>query len=112
MDIHEKQSQMVLRVFDLWQLSREDQAVLLGGVDPGELEKTLAENSILQGRVESLLQIYAWLRVIFPRNPDMAHRWVKQPNRRFEGRQPLEIMKEGVEGLQSIRRYLGAEAGR
>jgi len=112
MDIYEKQSQLVLRVFDRWQLSREDRVVLLGGLDPGELEMVLAENPELQGRVESLLQIYARLCVIFPRNPDMAHRWVAQPNRRFEGRQPLEIMKEGGEGLQMIRRYLGAEVGR
>ena len=112
MDIHGKQGQLVLRVFDRWQLSRDDRVVLLGGVDPGELEMVLAENPELQGRVESLLQIYARLRVIFPRNPDMAHRWVTQLNRRFEGRQPLEIMKEGVEGLQAIRRHLGAEIGR
>ena len=112
MDIYAKQSQMVLQVFDLWQLYNEDRAALLGGVDPGNMETVLANDLVLQGRVESLLHIYALLCVIFPRNPDMAHRWVAQPNRRFEDRPPLEIMKEGVEGLQSIRRYLGAEVGR
>ena len=112
MDIHEKQSQLVLRVFDRWQLSREDRVVLLGGVDPGELEMVLAKDPVLQGRVESLLQIYALLCVIFPRNPDFVQRWIAQPNRRFEGRQPLEIMKEGADGLQTIRRHLGAEVGR
>jgi hypothetical protein len=112
MDIYDQQTRMVTRLFELWKLSREDQVVLLGGVDTRDLLTALANAPELQGRVDSLLRIYAHLRVIFPRNPDLAHRWITQPNRRFEGRQPVEIMKEGGEGLQTIRRHLGAEAGR
>jgi hypothetical protein len=34
------------------------------------------------------------------------------PNRRFDGRAPLEIMKQGFEGLLAVRRYLDFERGR
>lgn len=112
MNTDQQMAGMVLRFLELWELTREDQVTLLGGVLPDDLKTALAEDAELRGRVENLLRIYANLRVIFPRNPDLAHRWIRQPNRRFDGRTPLAIMKESIEGLQAISRHLGAEVGR
>jgi hypothetical protein len=42
----------------------------------------------------------------FPHDLDLAYRWIRTPNRRFGGQPPVDIMKQGFEGLLAVRRYL------
>jgi len=102
-------AKMIRRLFERWQLSVDDQTALLGGLDPRYLEEALLGDLELQKRAEHLLEIHRCLRVIFPKNPDMAYHWVAQPNRTYDNRPPLEVMKRGFDGLEQVRRYLKAE---
>lgn len=112
-------ARMVVKLFELWDIPTSDQAALLGLASSSR--STLAryrkggaldDNVDLLGRVGHLLGIHKALRIIFPHNRDLAYRWVRTPNRRFDGRCPVEIMRDGYEGLLAVRRYLDFERGR
>ena len=72
----------------------------------------LADSRDLIDRAGHLLGIHKSLRILFPHDRDLAYRWVSAPNRRFGERPPLELMKQGFEGLLAVRRYLDFERGR
>ena len=124
MDLHDadnrrRLTQMIIRLFDHWKLTPRDQAALLGLSTQGRTTlsryrrgQALADNQDLLGRAGHLLGIHKSLRLIFPHNIDLAYRWVSQPNRRFGNAAPLDIMKQGYEGLLAVRRYLDFERGR
>jgi hypothetical protein len=124
-DLHERGSRvrlakLIARLFDLWKLSAQDQAVLLGL--SGDSRSTvaryrrgdpLADNADLLARTGHLLGIHKSLRIIFPHDLDLAYRWITTANQRFEGLAPLEVMKRyGFEGVLAVRRYLDFERGR
>jgi transcriptional regulator with XRE-family HTH domain len=110
---------MIVQLLDHWQLGAADQAVLLGlsGQSRSTLARyrrgePLADSADLLARAGHLLGIHKALRILFPHDRDLAYRWVSVPNRRFGERAPLELMKQGFEGLLAVRRYLDFERGR
>jgi transcriptional regulator with XRE-family HTH domain len=112
-------ARMVAKLLDHWQLGAADQAVLLGlsGQSRSTLARyrrgePLADSADLLARAGHLLGIHKALRILFPHDLDLAYRWVSAPNRRFGERAPLEVMKQGFEGLLAVRRYLDFERGR
>ena len=123
-DLHQRGNRgrlarMVVQLFDYWQLSAPDQASLLG-LSPASRAtvaryrngEPLADNTDLLARAGHLLGIHKALRILFPHDRDLAYRWVSTPNRRFGERKPLEILKQGYEGILAVRRYLDFERGR
>ena len=123
-DLHQRQNRerlakMVVQLFDHWQLSAPDQALLLG-LSPASRAtvaryrsgEPLADNADLLSRAGHLLGIHKALRILFPHDRDLAYRWVSTPNRRFGERKPLETLKQGYEGILAVRRYLDFERGR
>lgn len=123
-DLHQRRNRerlavMVVSLFDHWQVATPDQASLLG-LSPDSRAtvaryrkgEPLADNTDLLARAGHLLGIHKALRVMFPKDLDLAYRWVSAPNRRFGDRRPLEIMKQGYEGILAVRRYLDFERGR
>ena len=124
MDLHQRGSRerlarMVVSLFDHWQVSPSDQALLLG-LSPDSRAtvaryrkgEPLADNTDLLARAGHLLGIHKALRIMFPHDRDLAYRWVSTPNRRFGERMPLETMKQRYEGILAVRRYLDFERGR
>ena len=123
-NLHDKESRqrltkMIMNLFDHWDLSAKDQASLLGLSTTGRTSvaryrkgSAFAESQDLLARAGHLLGIHKSLRLMFPRNIDLAYRWVTQANRRFNNTPPVEIMKKGYEGLLAVRRYLDFERGR
>jgi hypothetical protein len=124
-DLHTRDSRirlaaMIVKLFAHWALGASDQTALLGL--SSESRSTLAryrrgdplaDSADLLGRVGHLLGIHKALRIVFPHDRDLAYRWVTTPNRRFEGRTPLALMREhGYEGILAVRRYLDFERGR
>lgn len=106
---------MIMRLFEHWHLTYEQQAAVLGlstnthsTVARYKSGKTLlSKNRDSQDRAGHLLAIHKYLRLIFPLNPQLAYAWPKTPNKFFEGKMPLEIIiTEGFLGLVRIRRYL------
>jgi len=109
---------MVTRLFTLWELSAAEQAALLG-LSPDHRStlaryrkgEPLAENRDLLDRAGHLLGIHKSLRILFPRDRDLAYRWMSTVNRRM-GARPVDLASErGFEGLLAIRRYLDFERG-
>lgn len=113
-------AKMIMKLFDLWHLNNEDQSALLGLSTRGRTTlnryrkgNPFADNQDLMDRAGHLLGIHKSLRLIFPHNKDLAYRWISMPNKRFDNKSPLDIMKERrFEGLLAIRRYLDFERGR
>ncbi len=111
---------MITRLFDHWQLSSKDCLMLLG-LSPGNRAalagyrkgKPLANNRDLFDRVSYLLGIHKALRLIFPKNRDLAYRWMATPNQRLEGQSPVEFVHaKGLPGLAALRGLLDFERGR
>ncbi|ORJ60292.1 antitoxin Xre/MbcA/ParS toxin-binding domain-containing protein [Geothermobacter hydrogeniphilus] len=121
-DLHDVESRcrlakMIMRLFDHWRLPVRDQAVLLGlspksgtTIARYRAGRPFADRQDLLGRAGHLLGIHQALRSIFPHNIELAYRWVSQPNKQFGNTAPIEIMKQGYEGLLRIRRHLELEA--
>ena len=115
----ERLARMVISLLDHWNLSPNDQAVLLGlstqsrsSVARYRRGEPLADSADLLARAGHLLGIHKALRILFPHDRDLAYRWVSAPNRRF-GATPLDVMKQhGYEGILAVRRYLDFERGR
>ncbi len=73
----------------------------------------LADTRDLLDRVGNLLSIHRSLRLLFPRNRELMYRWITTPNRAFEGKTPVEVIRQdGFLGLLLVRRYLDFERGR
>jgi hypothetical protein len=112
-------ARMVVTLFDHWRLSAADQALLLG-LSPDSRAtlaryrkgEPLADSADLIARAGHLLGIHKALRIIFPHDLDLAYRWISTPNRRFGDRTPLELMRQGYEGILAVRRFLDFERGR
>lgn len=112
-------AKMITKLFEHWKLSTADQAILLGFAAGSR--STLArykkgapldDMADLLGRVGHLLGIHKALRIIFPHNRDLVYRWITTPNKRFTGKSPIDVMRNGYEGLLAVRRYLDFERGR
>ncbi|NYH25993.1 MbcA/ParS/Xre antitoxin family protein [Paraburkholderia bryophila] len=103
-----------MSLFDHWNLSSEDQAVLLG-LAPGNRPALARYRKGARigttrdqcDRVRHLLGIHRSLRLLFPRNREVAYGWMKMRNRAFGDMTPVEaIRKYGFVGLLMVRAYL------
>jgi hypothetical protein len=109
---------MVMRLLDHWNLSAVEQAEVLG-LSAGSRStlaryrggEPLADSRDLLDRVGHLLGIHKSLRILFPRDRDLAYRWMTRHSQRL-GARPVDIVIEhGFEGLLAIRRYLDFQRG-
>ena len=113
-------AQMVMRLFDHWQLEQSEQLALLGMSEASRMTLrryrkggALNGNRDLLDRVSHLLGIHKSLRILYPHNRDLAYRWPKSPNKRLRNITPVEfVRREGFGGLTSIRHMLDVERGR
>jgi hypothetical protein len=105
---------MVISLFDHWNLSSEERAVLLG-LAPGNRTflaryrkgARICTTRDQYDRVRHLLGIHRSLRLLFPRNREVVYGWMKIRNRAFGGMTPVEaIRKYGFVGLLMVRAYL------
>jgi hypothetical protein len=112
-------AKMVTKLFDLWKLSTQDQMALLGLSEGSRMSLTryrkgdpLADSRDLMDRVAALLSIHRSLRILFPRNRELAYKWPATPNRAFGGQSPVELIRqEGFLGLLIVKRRLDFERG-
>lgn len=117
-EARERLARMVTKLFEHWNLNGVEQAGLLGlsvenrsTVSRYRKGEPLADNRDLLDRAGHLLGIHKSLRIIFPRDPDLAYSWMTQFNRRF-GARPVDLaLEKGFEGLIAVRRYLDFERG-
>lgn len=114
-DIHTKESRialtkMIMRLFDLWQISLADQAALINR-SPSTIRRykngeCFADNKDMHDRVGNLLLIHKNLRILYPYNEDIVYRWVSSKNRAFDWKEPIMVMKQGFDGMIAVRDHL------
>ena len=110
---------MIVRLFELWGLNPQEQTALLGLAGGSRMTlaryrkgEPLADNRDLLDRAANLLGIHRSLRILFPKNRSLAYKWPTTPNRAFEGRTPVEVIRQdGFLGLLIVKRYLDFERG-
>lgn len=113
-------AKMVMTLFDHWKLPVDDQLALLGLAETSRMTlnryrkgEPLADNRDLLDRVKYLLSIHRSLRILFPENRDIAYKWITLPNKDFNGKPPVQVIREdGFLGLLTVKRYLDFERGR
>lgn len=108
-------TQMVMRLFEHWRLTYEQQAMLLSLSTHTRStiarykrgDATLQKDRDTQDRIAHLLAIHKYLRNIFPRNKELVYTWPTTPNRHFGDRSPVQVIdEEGFVGLIKVRQYL------
>lgn len=106
------------RIADLWDLSVDEQIILLGGPARSTYFKwkkegtTSLPHDVLE-RISYVLGIYKDLQLLLPEE-EAADAWVRRRNDSglFGGRSALDRMLSGnVSDLYEVRRYLDAERG-
>lgn len=109
---------MVTRLLDHWELTAAEQAEVLGlsaacrsTVSRYRSGEPLADSRDLLDRAGHLLGIHKSLRLLFPRDRDLAYGWMTQPNRRLGARPVDLVIEHGFEGLLAVRRYLDFQRG-
>ena len=114
----ERLARMVTQLFELWSLSTNEQAALLG-LSPDNRStlsryrkgEPLGDSRDLLERAGHLLGIHKSLRILFPQDRDLAYRWMTVFNRRMGARPVDVVLQRGFEGLLALRRYLDFERG-
>ncbi len=113
-------ARMTIQLFDHWQLAADDQLALLGlaagnraALSRYRKGEPLAASRDLLERVGYLLGIHKNLRLLFPHDRELAYAWMSTRNRAFDGRSPVEVIREwGFAGLLMVRAYLDRARGR
>ena len=112
-------AKMVMTLMDHWKLSTEEQAALLGIAASNRAALTRYRKGEPIGtsrdqyeRVGHLLGIHKNLRLLFPKNRDLAYRWMSTRNRAFDNHTPVEVVSQwGFAGLLMVRSYLDRARG-
>ena len=112
-------AKMLLTLFDHWNLTTEDQALLLGLASTNRAALSRYRKGEPIGasrdqyyRVGHLLAIHKNLRLLFPKNRELAYRWISTRNKAFDNLTPVEVIKEwGFAGLLLVRSYLDHAKG-
>lgn len=112
-------AKMVMKLFDHWNLSTEEQAVLLGLAVSNRAALTryrkgepIGTSRDQYDRVGHLLAIHKNLRLLFPKNRELAYRWMSVRNRAFDNHTPVEVIRDwGFAGLLMVRSYLDRARG-
>jgi hypothetical protein len=104
-------SEAVTEVLSRWQLTDDDQAMLLGLPDPARLAdfregEPLPDDPELLERVGHLLAVHRALNKIYGGDQILCNRWMRAKDPLL-GRPPLEVVREaGLEGLIIVQRAL------
>ena len=114
-DIHTKESRialtkMVMRLFDLWDISIADQGALLNR-SPTTIcryrnGECFADVKDMHDRVSNLLSIHKSLKILYPYSEDIVYRWTSAKNMEFDSKAPIAVMKQGLDGIISVRDHL------
>jgi hypothetical protein len=100
---------------ELWQLSTEDQLLLLGSPGRSTFFKWKKEGGTIPRdtveRVSHLLAIHKALEILLP-DIRAADGWVRRPNGFFNDQSALDVMRGGqVMDIYRVRQYLDAQRG-
>lgn len=110
-----KLTQMLMRLFEHWQLNNEEQSKMLGLSPKTRTTISKYKNGSAAisfsrdtyDRVRLLLAIHKHLRMIFPKNQNLVYTWPKSRNAYFDFLTPIQVIEqEGFLGLARVYQYL------
>ena len=112
-------AKMLLTLFEHWNLTTEDQAMLLGLASSNRAAlsryrkgEPIGTSRDQYDRVGHLLAIHKNLRLLFPKNRELAYCWISTRNKAFDNLTPVDVIKEwGFAGLLMVRSYLDHAKG-
>ncbi|MDP1634719.1 MAG: MbcA/ParS/Xre antitoxin family protein [Gallionellaceae bacterium] len=112
-------SKMLMQLFEYWAISTEDQLDMLGLARENRAALSRYRKGVPMSasrdaneRAGHLLAIHKNLRLLFPHNRDLAYKWMSTRNRAFEGRTPVDVVRDyGFAGLLMVRSYLDRMRG-
>ena len=112
-------SKMLMKLFEHWAISTEDQLDMLGLARENRAALSRYRKGVPMSasrdaneRAGHLLAIHKNLRLLFPHNRDLAYKWMSTRNRAFEGRTPVDVVRDyGFAGLLMVRSYLDRMRG-
>ena len=112
-------AKMLLTLFEHWNLTTEDQAMLLGLASSNRAAlsryrkgEPIGASRDQYDRVGHLLAIHKNLRLLFPKNRELAYCWISTRNKAFDNLTPVDVIKEwGFAGLLMVRSYLDHAKG-
>ena len=112
-------SKMLMQLFGHWAISTEDQLDMLGLARDNRAALTRYRKGVPMStsrdaneRAGHLLAIHKNLRLLFPHNRELAYRWMSTRNKAFEGRTPVDMVRDfGFAGLLMVRSYLDKMRG-
>ena len=110
---------MLLKMFELWNLTTEEKLAALGlstdnraALTRYKKGETISASRDMLDRAGNLLAIHKNLRLLFPSNPELAYAWMKTRNRALHGNTPIETIADmGFPGLLYVRSYLDRARG-
>ena len=111
---------MLLKMFDLWNLSSEEKLAALGLASDNRAAlarykkgDAISASRDMLDRAGNLLAIHKDLRLLFPSNPELAYAWMKTRNKAFHGNTPIGTIADmGFPGLLYVRSYLDRTRGK
>ena len=111
---HSQITPMLLKMFDLWSLSTEERLSALGLSTKNRAAlkcytngSSISASRDMLDRAGYLIAIHNNLKLLFPKNPELAYSWMKTRNKALHGNSPIEtIAVMGFPGLLFIRSYL------
>jgi hypothetical protein len=103
------------RIADIWELSTEQQVKLLGSPARSTFFKWKKECSAVstdtEERISHLGAIFKDLAILHE-TPEAGDKWLKAPNKYFDGVSALDLMLEGhLADIIKVRQYLDAQRG-
>lgn len=110
-----KIAQLLMRLFDRWDLDTRMQLLLLG-LSPssramltryrtGHTALSPTQDSL--SRAAYLLAIHQSLRTLYPHNEALCYSWIHRRNKALNNATPLQVMEEhGILGIANIAHYL------
>jgi len=110
-----QQTQMIMRLFEHWNLTYKQQAIALGLSPNTETsihrykngKQCLPQFRDIQDRVRHLLAIHKFLRRAYSNDIVLAYRWISTENADFNNQSPFNIIcHDGYMGLVRVRKYL------
>jgi len=111
----EAMTRMIMRLFEHWALSYEQQANMLSLSTKSRStianykrgSSSVSQDRDTRDRVAYFLAIHQLLRNLFPLNKELAYAWPTSTNQYFLGQSPVEVItNEGLLGLVKVFRYL------
>jgi hypothetical protein len=105
----------IMSILDKWGLCANDQLKLLSLPDktPSRMLRRFRDDTPfpdtkeVNERVEHIIGIADALRTSYPHNPSMGLVWMRQKNKRFQRRAPVNVMVEdGLDGIVAVRSHL------